>query len=117
MASGPEARSRVVGLDVGGAHAKACVLEAGRVVDVAQWPCPLWKGMAHLDEAIAAALARWPRARDATTRHAATMTGEMVDLFVDREQGVVRLAGALAESLGPSLRIYAGASRFVAPHE
>ena len=117
MASGPEDRSRRVGWDIGGAHVKACLLEAGRIVDVAQWPCPLWKGMAHLDEAIAAALARWPRARDAATRHAATMTGEMVDLFADREQGVVRLAGALAEALGPSLRLYAGATRFVAPHE
>ena len=117
MASGPEDRSRVVGWDIGGAHVKACLLETGRVVDVAQWPCPLWKGLAHLDEAIAAARARWPRAWDATTRHAATMTGEMVDLFVDREQGVVRLASALAESLGPSLRLYAGATRFVPPHE
>ena len=117
MASGPEDRSRVVGWDIGGAHVKACLLEAGRVVDVAQWPCPLWKGMAHLDEAIAAALARWPRARDAATRHAATMTGEMVDLFADREQGVSRLAAVLAESLGPSLRLYAGATRFVPAHE
>ena len=117
MASRPEERSRVVGWDVGGAHVKACQLEAGRVVDVAQWPCPLWKGMAHLDEAIAAALARWPVVMDATTRHVATMTGEMADLFVDREQGVVRIAAALAESLGPSLRLYAGATRFVPPHE
>ena len=117
MPSVPETGSRVVGWDVGGAHVKACLLESGRVVDVAQWPCPLWKGMAHLDEAIAAAIARWPRAGDATTRHAATMTGEMVDLFADREQGVARLAGALAEALGPSLRLYAGATRFVPPHE
>jgi probable H4MPT-linked C1 transfer pathway protein len=117
MASAPDAAARVVGWDVGGAHLKACLLEAGRVVDAAQWPCPLWKGLAHLDEAIAAALARWPQAREAATRHAATMTGEMVDLFADREQGVARLAAALAEALGPSLRLYAGTSRFVAPHE
>ena len=117
MASGPEGRSHVVGWDVGGAHVKACLLEAGRVFDVAQWPCPLWKGMAHLDEAIAAALARWPLVLDETTRHVATMTGEMADLFVDREQGVVRIAATLAESLGPSLRLYAGAARFVPPHE
>ena len=117
MASGPEERSCGVGWDVGGAHLKACLFEAGRVVDVAQWPCPLWKGTVHLDEAIAAALARWPRAREATTRHAATMTGEMVDLFADREQGVLRLAAALAESLGPSLRLYAGVTRFVLAHE
>ena len=117
MASGPERHPRVVGWDVGGAHLKACLLEAGRVVDVAQWRCPLWKGLPQLDEAIAAALARWPRILDGGTWHAATMTGEMVDLFADREQGVVRLAAALAESLGPSLQLYAGAARFVPPHE
>jgi probable H4MPT-linked C1 transfer pathway protein len=117
MASGPDRRSRVLGWDVGGAHLKACLLEDGRAVDVAQWPCALWKGMPQLDEAVAAALARWPRALAPTTRHAATMTGEMVDLFADREQGVVRLAAALAESLGPTLRLYAGTTRFVAPHE
>jgi len=117
MASGPEARACVLGWDIGGAHVKACLLEAGRVVDVAQWPCPLWKGMVHLEEAIAAALARWPRALAAMSRHVATMTGEMADLFVDREQGVVRIAAALSESLGPSLRLYAGDARFVPPHE
>ena len=117
MASGPERRPRVVGWDVGGAHLKACLFEDGRVVDVAQWPCALWKGLPHLDEAICAALARWPQALAETTRHAATMTGEMVDLFLDREQGVVRLAAALAETLGPTLRLYAGTTRFVAPHE
>lgn len=116
MASSPEPPARVVGWDVGGAHLKGCLLEAGRVVDVAQWPCALWKGMAHLDAAVAAALARWPRALDSGTRHAATMTGEMVDLFADREQGVVRLADALAGSLGPDLRLYAGAAGFVPPH-
>ncbi len=117
MASRPEAPPRVIGWDVGGAHLKACLMESGHVVDVAQWPCALWQGMARLDEAIAAALERWPHALDATTRHAATMTGEMVDLFADREQGVERLAAALAESLGPSLRLYAGTTRFVPPHE
>jgi probable H4MPT-linked C1 transfer pathway protein len=34
------------------------------------------------------------------------MTGEMVDLFPDREQGVARIAGHLAQSLGPSLRLF-----------
>ena len=117
MASAPDAVAPAVGWDVGGAHLKACLVEAGRVVDVAQWPCPLWKGTAHLDQAIAAAFARWPRARQPAARHAATMTGEMVDLFADREQGVARLAATLAESLGPSLRLYAGGTRFVGPAE
>jgi (4-(4-[2-(gamma-L-glutamylamino)ethyl]phenoxymethyl)furan-2-yl)methanamine synthase len=121
---------RWVGWDIGGAHVKACVVERGegdraaRVRDIAQWPCPLWQGLEHLNAAIALARARWPEAWDesaADTCHVVTMTGEMVDLFAHREDGVRRLAGHLAEALGPSLRLYAGlhagtgAGRWVPP--
>jgi probable H4MPT-linked C1 transfer pathway protein len=113
----PEPDARRVGWDVGGAHVKACLLEGGRIVDVAQWPCALWRGLDQLDATLACARERWPRAWDAHTRHAATMTGEMVDLFPDREEGVARLAARLAESLGPSLRLWGARSGFCAPHE
>jgi probable H4MPT-linked C1 transfer pathway protein len=112
-----EAPSRRVGWDVGGAHVKACLLEDERIVDVAQWPCPLWRGLDQLDTTLASARARWPQAWDAHTRHAATMTGEMVDLFKDREEGVARLAARLAEALGPSLVLWGARSGFFAPHE
>ncbi len=113
----PDHARRHVGWDIGGAHVKACVVEDGVVRDVAQWPCPLWKGLACLDAALAEARERWPEAWDATTCHAATMTGEMVDLFADREEGVAALAARLAEALGPTLRIYAAGPGFTAPHE
>jgi probable H4MPT-linked C1 transfer pathway protein len=113
----PDRARRHVGWDIGGAHVKACIVEDGAVRDVAQWPCPLWKGLGCLDAALAAARARWPEAWDATTRHAATMTGEMVDLFADREDGVASLAARLAEALGPALRLYAAGPGFIAPHE
>src|SRR3954453_7589698 len=93
-----------LGWDVGGAHVKACLLEDGALRDIAQWPCPLWQGMEHLDAAVGQARARWAGAWQAGGRHAATMTGEMVDLFADREQGVARIAERLALSLGTSLR-------------
>ncbi len=111
------AAQRWVGWDIGGAHVKACMVERGdgeqkpAVRDIAQWPCPLWQGLAHLDTTIALARTRWPEAWDARagdTQHVATMTGEMVDLFANREDGVRRLAAFLAEALGPSLRLYAG---------
>ena len=107
----------LVGWDVGGAHLKACLVVDGVAHDIAQWPCPLWQGLDRLDAAIAQARARWPLASAPEARHVATMTGEMVDLFADREQGVARLAAHLAEALGPSLRLYAGPDRWVAPHE
>jgi probable H4MPT-linked C1 transfer pathway protein len=108
----------VIGWDVGGAHLKACLVQAGGVRDVAQWPCPLWQGLDRLRHALDAARQRWPQAMGAAdTRHAATMTGEMVDLFPDRACGVRALAGLLSESLGPSLRLFGGAGRWRVPQE
>jgi probable H4MPT-linked C1 transfer pathway protein len=108
---------RRVGWDVGGAHLKACLLEDGRVVDVGPWPCPLWRGLEELDAALRAARVRWPQAWDGRTRHAATMTGEMVDLFPGRAEGVAGLAARLAEALGPTLALWAGLGAFRAPWE
>jgi probable H4MPT-linked C1 transfer pathway protein len=115
MRNAEQAR-RVVGWDVGGAHLKGCLAEDGFVRDVAQWPTPLWRGLEHLPAALADARSRWPQAWDDATRHVATMTGEMADLFSTRAQGVVRLGAVLAEHLGPTLLLYAG-DRWVAPHE
>ena len=101
----------VIGWDIGGAHVKACLLRRGEVVDVAQWACPLWQGMDQLATVLDAAGARWPGLGAA--QHAVTMTGEMVDLFANREDGVRRIAQALVQSLvqslgTPSVVFYAG---------
>ena len=100
-------RHEVIGWDIGGAHVKACLLQHGEIVDVAQWACPLWQGMDQLATVLDAAGARWPGLGAA--QHAVTMTGEMVDLFANREDGVRRIAEALVPSLGtPSVVCYAG---------
>ena len=87
----------VIGWDIGGAHVKACLLRHGLVHDVAQWPCPLWQGAEHLDRVLALARERWPELAD--SHHAVTMTGEMVDRFTHREDGVQRIAAQLAAAL------------------
>ena len=87
----------VVGWDIGGAHVKAALLRRGQVIDAAQWPCPLWEGLDRLDAALDAAFTRWPELPQHA--HAVTMTGEMVDLFAHREDGVARLAHLLAQRL------------------
>lgn len=97
----------VVGWDIGGAHVKAAVLRRGAVLDAAQWPCPLWKGLGELDGALTAARARWPDLHQ--HRHAVTMTGEMVDAFAHREEGVRRIAQTLSLAL-PSPSFFAGDS-------
>jgi (4-(4-[2-(gamma-L-glutamylamino)ethyl]phenoxymethyl)furan-2-yl)methanamine synthase len=106
----------VVGWDIGGAHVKASLLLGGEVRDATQWPCPLWQGLDHLHHALAAAQQRWPALEQA--EHAVTMTGEMVDLFVDREDGVQRIAAALAQTFIPAtLHFFAGDAGWCGPDQ
>ncbi len=95
----------VMGWDVGGAHLKAALLVSGRVQDVAQWPCALWRGLPELEQALEAARARFPGLH--RHGHAVTMTGEMVDCFASRAEGVAQIAGLLAQAL-PAPSFFAG---------
>ncbi|WP_321801829.1 hydantoinase/oxoprolinase family protein [Caballeronia sp. J97] len=105
----------VFGWDVGGAHVKVSMAtRAGVLADVAQWACPLWQGIAHLERVIDAMFERWPVAADAAARHAVTMTGEMVDLFADRAEGVRTLTRTLAQRLGPRTMFFAGEAGWLA---
>src|SRR5207245_8480233 len=54
---------------------------------------------------------------DGGVGHAATMTGEMVDLFADRAQGVAGIADRLAQCLGPGLLLFDAAGSWRAPGE
>lgn len=104
----------IVGWDIGGAHVKACVTRGGAVVDVAQWACPLWQGLDRLDLALRQAQTRWPE-MNSGSRHAVTMSGEMVDAFAHREDGVQRIADRLAQTLSGPVRLHAGDRGWVAP--
>ncbi len=103
------------GWDLGGAHLKVALAGDGtRILEVVQIPCPLWQGLDQLTEAIDVVR---PLIEPAG-RHGVTMTGELVDLFDNRAQGVVRLIEAMAEALpGADLRIYAGSAGLLDPHE
>lgn len=99
--------SKTIGWDIGGAHVKAVVADAGgHIVQVVQQPCPLWKGIDQLRLALAAidrVLAPGPY------RHAMTMTGELADCFVSREQGVAAIIDCLRAYCGEQpLQVYAG---------
>ncbi|CAG9203941.1 H4MPT-linked C1 transfer pathway protein [Paraburkholderia sabiae] len=104
----------VIGWDIGGAHVKAARIEAGHVCEVMQWVCPLWHGVAHLDAVFEAAAQRWPDHGEA--EHAVTMSGEMADIFEDRETGVAALASRLASRFGERASFYAGHAGWQ-PHE
>ena len=105
-----------VGWDIGGAHVKVAAVDAGgRVVAALQVPCALWRGLDQLESALQQALAALPiTAADAC--HAATMTGELADLFADRHQGVERIVETLQRCCGAArLRVFAGERGFLDP--
>ena len=88
-----------IGWDIGGAHLKACALAEGQIVAVVQSPCPLWLGMEQLHTALKTALANLMPGPDCI--HAVTMTGELADLFSNREEGVFGLLSALSQHIKP----------------
>src|SRR6267154_104156 len=106
----------VLGWDIGGAHLKVVALDAaGRPQAAYQMPCALWRGLDQLEGALEQALARLPAGASAA-HQAVTMTGELADLFADRNEGVQRILAVLRRRLGEDrLRVFAGARGFVDP--
>lgn len=104
----------VIGWDIGGAHLKAAWAEDGRLRDAVQVPCRLWQGLGELDTALTTILDHLPAGAD----HVVTMTGELVDLFDDRTQGVHTLIDRIAAAVPPGrLRVYAGRRGLLSPQE
>ena len=101
----------IIGWDIGGAHLKAALLNwAGDVLEVVQLPCPLWRGLEHLQAGVAQVLEQFGPA----DRFAITMTGEMADIFPDRVAGVVRIVQTLQSRLGNAhATVFAGQSGLV----
>lgn len=96
-----------IGWDIGGAHVKAALLNhAGDVVGIYQQPCPLWKGLGQLQAAVTAILQELP---NSACRHAITMTGELVDLFDYRDDGVKQIIAVMQALLADDMLVFAGA--------
>lgn len=97
----------IIGWDIGGAHLKAVLLDnKGEIMQVLQLPCQLWLGLDRLEIAINNALQTFKIGR-AEVSHGVTMTGELVDLFVNRHQGVVEISKLTAKLLGKDTLFYA----------
>ncbi|MGP1718274.1 MAG: hydantoinase/oxoprolinase family protein [Methylophilus sp.] len=98
----------VIGWDIGGAHVKAVLLNAeGHIVQVSQQACALWKGLHLLESALQTILQTWAIEADQCL-HAVTMTGELVDLFENRAQGVREIAQAVKKQLPQAMFYMAG---------
>lgn len=92
----------IIGWDIGGAHLKAVMLSiSGEVQHVLQVPCALWRGLDELHAAIKVVMSSFKS--NLTTQndffHAITMTGELVDFFENREQGVLEISRVMDEKL------------------
>lgn len=101
-----------LGWDVGGAHLKAALVDdQGMALQVIQVPCPLWRGIEELEQAIDAVLAQL---QFPVVRHVVTMTGELADIFPDRVSGVLQIADTIRQKLTGSVHFYAGTKGYVA---
>ncbi|MDD5277447.1 MAG: hydantoinase/oxoprolinase family protein [Methylovulum sp.] len=96
-----------IGWDIGGAHVKAAVInQSDEIIFVFQQPCPLWQGLGQLHDAVLSIIRQLP---DRPYRHAITMTGELVDLFENREEGVKQIIAAMVDLLpNNELLIFSG---------
>jgi (4-(4-[2-(gamma-L-glutamylamino)ethyl]phenoxymethyl)furan-2-yl)methanamine synthase len=98
----------VIGWDIGGAHVKAVRLDSeGRIAQVSQQACALWKGLHLLEASLQSILQSWSLAPE-TCMHAVTMTGELVDLFENRAQGVREIAATVKKRLPEAVFYMAG---------
>lgn len=100
-------KTSVIGWDVGGAHLKAVLLNAdGSLLQVHQVPCALWRGLNELEIAIDVILnklsVQW-------AKHAITMTGELVDFFANRQDGVNEISRVMNTKLTGTKLFYTGA--------
>lgn len=106
--------SASLGWDLGGAQLKVARAENGRLTAVEQLICPLWQGLTTLHQALDEAAARLPLRAD--DRHRLTMTGELADLFDDRQHGVVTLIDTFCDRFTPvSVAVYGGRRGWLAP--
>lgn len=106
-------KTAIIGWDLGGANLKLARLEAGRIVSVAQIPCPLRQDRGKFDAALDAALALCPP----SARHAVTMTGELSDVFADRAEGVAYLVAMMRRATGGGTLFYGGRAGFLPADE
>ena len=108
--------SYITGWDIGGAHLKVarCDLQ-GNIIQALQFPCPLWKGISYLQDALKSVQKQLKNHDDLA---AITMTGELVDIFKDREAGVKQILECVCDFIpAEKISVYAGDNRYLSVNE
>jgi probable H4MPT-linked C1 transfer pathway protein len=97
----------ISGWDIGGAHLKVARCDPdGNLQHVIQIACPLWQGITQLASAIETVFKTLGNQHDIT---AITMTGELVDIFPNREAGVAGILSCVAQYIDPDKIVVYGA--------
>jgi probable H4MPT-linked C1 transfer pathway protein len=99
----------IIGWDIGGANLKLACIDHGRVVQVAQIPCPLRQDASKFDSALEEAMPLCPPG----SVHAVTMTGELSDVFSRRAEGVAYLVEMMRNATGGEALFYSMHSGFL----
>ncbi|MGH1537229.1 MAG: hydantoinase/oxoprolinase family protein [Gammaproteobacteria bacterium] len=102
---------KVIGWDIGGAHVKVAFANEQSISNVYQHACPLWKGINELSHCIESVQKQYDTNQFS---HAVTMTGELVDHFDTRQQGVQAIIKEVSNKLDTSkVYYYAGDDGFL----
>lgn len=102
--------SHLIGLDIGGANLKAAHVD-GVAVSRA---FPVWKHPERLADALTKLLAGFPQVDGV----AVTMTAELADCFVTKDEGVKRILDAVEEAAaGRPVRVWQTGGEFVSTEE
>jgi len=106
--------SMISGWDIGGAHVKVARCDQnGQLVQVIQVACPLWLGIEQLQQAIESVFAQLDNQGDLA---AITMTGELVDIFTNRQAGVKGILSCLANYItADKTLVYAAEKGWLSP--
>jgi probable H4MPT-linked C1 transfer pathway protein len=100
------AHHAMLGWDIGGAHLKAALVDSdGHALQVIQVACPLWLGLHELNIAVGKIQDKLSHVPE---HHAVTMTGELADIFPDRESGVRQISEVMNDVLHCTPRYFAG---------
>lgn len=101
------AQTGFCGWDIGGAHLKVARCDNNGKLDfIREYPCALWRGIEELQVLLRQVIDELQCAED---QHAITMTGELVDAFANRMQGVTAILDCVGDFFAPHrCHIFAG---------
>ncbi len=92
------------GWDIGGAHLKVAAVNCSqKLIYAKQYATPLWQGLNSLEQAFSDVM---NNVVSGNSYHLVSMTGELVDIFSSRKQGVEKLNQICNNHLGNQYSLY-----------